>query len=489
MKGNAWLLSRVALALTLMVAFYALALSISFGLLWLGYAQVRYAHTINPKLLLITVGGGLLIIWAIIPRPDKFVPPGPRVTPASEPELFKLVQAVAVATRQPMPDELYIVNDVNAFVTQCGGVMGFGSRRVMGVGLPLMQAVSVQEFTGILAHEFGHYHAGDVALGPWIYKTRTAIGRTIHKLSGTVLQKVFVWYGTLFLRITQAVSRRQEFIADEIAARVAGAGPMISSLRKTHGAALAFQSYWQSELAPVLRSGYLPPITRGFAHFMQADRVASGIHSVVKLEESGGTTDPFDTHPSLRDRVSALSGLTQGSAGDTRTASDVLIHIDEWERRVLGAAVNPEWAHDLKPLAWAEVVETIYVPMYRKQVHKHTALLRDFTASTIPTSGVELARLGASLLSSDDGVVDDHARAARMIALIAAGLTLALFDCGWIAETTPGDEILVRRDGHEVRAMTELNAVLSGTTTPAQWRERCHTLGIAALRLCGDQGS
>ena len=97
-------------------------------------------------------------------------------------------------------------------------------------------SITVQEFKAVLAHEFGHYHAGDVKLGPWIYKTRAAMGRTIAHLDGNILQKLFLWYGQLFLRITHAVSRRQEFIADEVAARAAGAGVMMSGLRKVHTA-------------------------------------------------------------------------------------------------------------------------------------------------------------------------------------------------------------------------------------------------------------
>ena len=29
----------------------------------------------------------------------------------------------------------------------------------------------------MLAHEFGHFYGGDTKLGPWIYKTRAAIGQ------------------------------------------------------------------------------------------------------------------------------------------------------------------------------------------------------------------------------------------------------------------------------------------------------------------------
>ena len=95
-------------------------------------------------------------MWSLVPRVDRFTPPGPRLDRATHPRLFDLIQRVAVATRQEMPAEVYLLNEVNAWVTERGGVMGFGSRRVMGIGLPLMQSVSVAEFEAIIAHEFGH---------------------------------------------------------------------------------------------------------------------------------------------------------------------------------------------------------------------------------------------------------------------------------------------------------------------------------------------
>jgi heat shock protein HtpX len=60
--------------------------------------------------------------------------------------------------------------------------MGVGSRRVMGIGLPLLQLLSVSQFEAVLAHEFGHFHGGDTHIGPWIYRTRAGIGRTLSTL-------------------------------------------------------------------------------------------------------------------------------------------------------------------------------------------------------------------------------------------------------------------------------------------------------------------
>jgi Zn-dependent protease with chaperone function len=83
----------------------------------------------------------------------------------------------------------------------------------MGLGLPLLRVLTISQLRAVLAHEFGHYYGGDTKLGPWIYKTRSAIGRTLDSLRGhegwsSLLQLPFLWYGKMFLRITHAVSRR-----------------------------------------------------------------------------------------------------------------------------------------------------------------------------------------------------------------------------------------------------------------------------------------
>ena len=77
-------------------------------------------------------------------------------------------------------------------------VGSWASHRVMGIGLPLLRITSVSELEAILAHEFGHYHGGETRLGPWIYKTRAAIVRTLSSLGERgPLHLPFRWYGNL----------------------------------------------------------------------------------------------------------------------------------------------------------------------------------------------------------------------------------------------------------------------------------------------------
>ena len=262
--------NRAVLALALMVGFYVFALAVAAVLLWVPYAEVMYLDRINGRITLFCLVGGLTILWSILPRVDKFEAPGPMLTPSTAPQLFTMINDVAQKTSQPRPEHVYLLNDVNAFVTHRGGFMGFGSKRVMGVGLPLIKGLSPAELRSVIAHEFGHYVSGDVALGPWIHKTRAAIGRTLQNLAqhNQLLSGVFNWYARMFMRMTTQISREQEFVADATAARVAGTASTISALKRVEVIAPAYATYINNEVFPVLRAGYLPPITEGFDQYL-----------------------------------------------------------------------------------------------------------------------------------------------------------------------------------------------------------------------------
>jgi Zn-dependent protease with chaperone function len=60
--------------------------------------------------------------------------------------------------------------------------MGYGCRRVMGLGLPLLSILTIAQFRAVLAHEFAHYYEGDTGLGPWVFKTQLAIIRIFRTL-------------------------------------------------------------------------------------------------------------------------------------------------------------------------------------------------------------------------------------------------------------------------------------------------------------------
>jgi Zn-dependent protease with chaperone function len=58
------------------------------------------------------------------------------------------------------------------------------------------------------------------------------IVRTIASVRAKSIQAPFIWYGRQFLKLTHAVSRSQEFIADRVWASVAGAPAAASALKR-----------------------------------------------------------------------------------------------------------------------------------------------------------------------------------------------------------------------------------------------------------------
>jgi heat shock protein HtpX len=249
--GNAGtsLLARAVLALMLIVGFYVLAFGIVVGLGVIIVLQAGSRSSGNWRVVILAALGIFAIVSGIIPRRQRFVEPGPRLTPDEQPELFAEISRTAEATGGVMPEEVYLAPDVNAGVAHVGGFVGIGARPIMILGLPLMAVLKASELRGVIAHEFGHYVGGETKLAPLVYRTRDTIVRTILALSKSaqwgqqLLSFPFIWYGHLYLRATQAVSRRQELDADGMAARVAGGTSMESGLVKTHAAGLAFDAY------------------------------------------------------------------------------------------------------------------------------------------------------------------------------------------------------------------------------------------------------
>lgn len=481
-----WLVRRAALAIGLMVGFYALAIAIAVALLWIPYAEWTYVGRVHLKIVAACVGAAATVLWAIVPRVDRFEVPGPRLDDRSHPDLFRLVRDVASATKQELPSEVYLLNEVNAWVTHRGGVMGFGSRRVMGVGLPLLQTLSVAELKAIVAHEFGHYASGDVKIGPWIYKTRAAIGRAIEGVHGTLIEGPFTWYGRHFLRLTHEISRQQEFIADRVAARVAGAPALASALRQLTALAPSFSAYLSTEVAPVMRAGFLPPIAHGFGEFIRDERIAALSRQTIADAEANPSTDEFDTHPCLHDRVAALAALGSGPAvspADRERASKLLPDLERQATALLRFAVGDDTMGKLKPVTWDVVGDCVYAPMWADAAKNWSAWLSRFTADALPGDRMLLIHAGSDLVGQSEENVNSDQRIGRATEVLAIGIATLLLDQGWRVTTAPGKPLVLVRDGDVVDPFAAVRECAEGPAGVERWKSRCVVLGIVGRRL------
>lgn len=495
---------RATIALALMIGFYVFALAVAFGLLWIPYAEYTYLNRLDLRIGIGCVVGAGIVLWSIMPRRDHFEAPGPRLDPEQQPRLFAEVSSIAQSLGQEVPHEVYLIPEINAWVAQRGGIMGAGSRRVMALGLPLLSLLTVSQFRAVLAHEFGHYHAGDTRLGVWVYKTRTAIWRTVRNLGQqqSWVYYLFNWYNKFFLRVTLAISRAQEYAADHLAAEFAGADALIEGLKQLHRGGVAWVAYLQSEWLPVVSEGYCPPLSRGFQLFLQVPEISAPVEQSLATELKEGKAEPLDSHPSLPERIAALRNPVNGTAlpqriaavngmapattqptEDNAPASLLLDRLEHADNLLgLSAADQP-----LRPLAWEDVLQSVWVPLWNKQVNSQTEALRGVTVGQI---GQQLySRALRERLKNPPGIwptTEQRAEMARGIS--GCALCLVLLRDDWTFHTLPG-QMFCEKNGESIQPFKLVRSVSTGELSVEKWQEMCARTGIQDLTLIVEQSA
>ncbi|HJT15926.1 MAG TPA: M48 family metallopeptidase [Thermoanaerobaculia bacterium] len=476
---------RAAAALLLMIGFYILAIGVAIGLLFAVYFELMYSHQIFIKPTIFAVVAAGVILWSIVPRPDRFVAPGLLLDEERDPDLFAVIRGVAKKTGQKMPREVYLVSDVNAWVSQRGRFMGIGSRRVMGVGLPLLQTVSVPQFRAIIAHEFGHYHHGDTALGPWIYKTREAIGRTIENLVKShagAIHKPFLWYGNFFMRVTQSISRAQELAANALSATVAGARNAINALIATERSGAAYYSYWSTEVVPLLSNGFHPPIAAGLSAYMRSPVVEKQLGEIVDRALTKADVDVYDSHPPLRERIAALEKLPAGEAAvDAPCASTLLRDLTSAEEGLLRATFPEAMAANaLRSIAWSDAAENAYVPSWRKRVEEKSGVLRSITLATLPSSIEQTMSIAVRMRFVH---MPQNEAFTSVVSILGCALAARLHDQGWSCDTALGMPVTLTKNGRTIEPFRLVDLRARNEISAADWSAACEAMDLGDRAL------
>lgn len=481
-RGLVW---RAMGALALMIGFYGLAIAI-LALLWFGaYAQVRYANRIYFRYFFFAGVGTIVILLGIIPRREKFVEPGARLSEERHPKLFKELKSIAQAVRQALPRDVFLVPDLNAWVMQRGGRLGWGGKRVMGLGLPLLNLVTVSELRAILAHEFGHFHGGDTSLGPVIYQTRSAIARTIAGLARnrSILQIPFSLYGKMYLRITHGISRQQEYAADELAARVAGSRPLAEGLEKIHKFAPAHAIFWQNEYLPVMGSGYYAPMLDGFSRFMEDPRVKEISVRTLAEQKANALVNPYDTHPPLGERLNAIMDSLAAGAADTSPAISLLSDPSAAEKELVDGFLKKYGARRLVPIVWEDVASAVYIEQWRNLIQERGGWLAGVTPSSLPDVVKDIRPLAVAYQQVIGQVPPGEAFQQIVSMSLGASLAVHISSRGWVLNQRPALGFIMRKNGKEVAPFGVLPRLAAGDLGSEDWLEQCNEIGIADADL------
>lgn len=424
----------------------------------------------------------------LLPRRHAARLPGREVTPHTQPVLFEELRRVARAVGEPLPTQIFLTGEANAFVTEIEDVFGLGGRRVMGLGMPILRALERGELRAIIAHELGHFHGGEQRTSPWILRAGLAMQRTIDRLAAlrarvqllalplAIACAPFHLLAEAFLHASRTLRRDQERRADEIAVRVAGPRAAIGGLRKAHLAEATHTMYLQHEVEPLLERGVIPPLGEGYSQYLRSS-TAERIDDVwMKILDARGP-DPRSTHPPLRERLAAAERALPGEPSGARSDDD--------RAPAIGLIDDPE-RYETEPIAaargcrrvsWDESAG-VFVADWREKLARARALGARIELLELPHSTLELRVLlrkaGALVSSEPDEQLRD--RAARML---GAAMMLAALDEGYELESVPGVDFLARRAALAFRPFEEVRNYLAGELTKEQWRSRCRGLGLA----------
>ena len=487
--------------LAIALAFACISLPyVFFGLLPIG----SQGNLIVYRLMLSIFGlvAGFTILWSLLPPKNERKINGVRIDLTREKRLAKEIEAIAGALREPMPSEVYLIGDANAFVCELDSEKAFDRRRILGLGLPLLQMLTIAQFRAVLAHEFAHYYSGDTRLGPWVYEARTTLMRLYQNLgknSETLgqLRRVQIValaymllmgglraYWQLFMRVTQAISRRQEMRSDELACYLAGSQPLIEGLQSIERCHAVLNSYWNSLVLPVAMNGYQPKLGEGFMRYMQAPRIEKATTEILAKREADPKTSPMDSHPPLKTRIELAmmynlpAPSSDGKAKETTLPMISLIdELPALENSLLKKMLPKLAETELKPLEWERAGEEFYIPTWRKQMKDVQPVLSTKTMTGFPGLLMD-PRVLYPLMPDPKGNIIDPARInAWATNALYSAFALCLLDHGWTLHSHPGAFYLEQGE-NRVEPGEVLSSIREGKLVMQGWEQYCKEHGI-----------
>jgi heat shock protein HtpX len=487
---------------------FAFLLTFVLGLLCLGLGLLMIALILTGKLsspvLEIGLGvfgllAGASLLWSLVPRKIPFESTGVPMDLDRQPRLAAEIRGAAEALGQQMPTELYLVPEANAFVAQPSG-----RRRILAIGIPLLQTLSTREFRALLAHEFAHFYSGDTKMAPLVYRGRETLIRVYKNLGSdsgiaSLLRRHWVMalphmllmglislYWRVFLRLTQLLSRKQEFRSDELACWIAGSGAMAGALENVNRCDGVLQSFWKWVVAPVAMRGFHPKIGEGFAWYLKSPVIAQAACSCLEQRTKKEESNPMDTHPPLRARLERIRELgipaPDGYGLDGRLAIDLVDDLSTLEQSLLRKLIPSLSVRRLAEMRWETVGTDVYLPSWKQDVAAFAGILATRQVRSLPEL-VQNPRAISDKVHSPPGMIwsnakrDDHARR-----LLTHALSLALIEAGWSAHFEPTDHFL-QRSGRIVKPGEVIERMKAGSTTAAVWTQLCDEWGIGDAML------
>jgi Zn-dependent protease with chaperone function len=265
---------------------------------------------------------GLATLPLIMAFPYKASrPEGVAVTREQAPRLHDMVGEVADALGIPVPDQILIYGEFNAFAAQRTTIDKQLSRRTynyIGIGLPFMLASTPEFVKSTVAHELGHLLGNDGCTAQRISHVTSLWNRVLERsmrlrianfhLAGSAA--FYQWYIPLLTAYIVTLSRKQELDADQAAVRICSPGTGASGLvntflRNRYFRTTAREQFWrQARHSPLPLPGWYAHISGELRSSGWKLNAGPALCDALLAE-----TRAWHTHPCLYDRLVSMQNL------------------------------------------------------------------------------------------------------------------------------------------------------------------------------------
>ncbi|MGO8671067.1 MAG: M48 family metallopeptidase [Capsulimonadaceae bacterium] len=283
-----------------------------------GVLSLAAAYVFRPACALPVAAGVVLlgIIWTFVwwSRIEFDPPNGYSLVETEAPKLYAMIDELRRSLRAPRLDHVVLTDELNASVAQVPR-MGILGRPVnyLVIGLPLMQALSAEQFRAVLAHEIAHLSRNHSRFCSWIARVRQTWITVLENLNeparggGFVLRGFLRWYAPYFSAYSFVLARSNEYVADRCAADVVGARALADALVATRlKASFVENQFWPDVFDRAICDAH-PPGAPHATMFHALPAAPYGQEAERWFEEALLERTTFaDTHPSLASRLAAL---------------------------------------------------------------------------------------------------------------------------------------------------------------------------------------
>src|SRR5689334_18876218 len=249
----------------------------------------------------------LLVLALSLRVHGKSEPPGRLLSRAEAPRLHDLVEeARRVAGIGPV-GEIRLTWTPNVGVPRVfrGGILTTRPVKVLLIGLPYLRTFTVPELESILLHEFAHFVGQDVHRGEELAVIEARLRNLRAALDRTGLLRwgnpVYLWvrlYSRTLQVLTASIRRRQEVLADALAAEVCGPLTYSRALLKAASVRRLFLRVSGRRVMAVVRDGAGAPPANIFVEFRRGIRAMSPGERRRALREAREAPEPrLSTHP------------------------------------------------------------------------------------------------------------------------------------------------------------------------------------------------